>query len=144
MYHVDIVARKEHFSLRIEPATKEALAHQARQHGVTVSSLAERYLEEAVRMERHRGILFVDGPAGRRPRLVTGPDVWEVIETFLSSGRSTRATAEYLHVPEHLVETAVDYYADHREEIDDWIARNDASMAEAEAAWRRRRALGTA
>jgi hypothetical protein len=141
VYHVDIVPRKEHFSLRIEPATKEALALQARQRGATVSSLAERYLEEAVRMERHRGILFVDGPAGRRPRLVTGPDVWEVIETFLSSGRSTRATAEYLHVPEHLVETAVDYYADHREEIDDWIASNQALAHDLEASWRRRAAI---
>jgi hypothetical protein len=135
------VARKEHFSLRIEPATKEALALQARHRNATISSLAERYLDEAVRMAKHRGVFFADGPAGRRPRLLTGPDVWEVIETFLASGRSIRETAEYLNVPDHLVEVAVDYYADHRDEIDDWIAANQLLADEMEASWRRRDAI---
>jgi hypothetical protein len=141
VYNVDIVPRKEHLSLRVEPATKEALVLQARQRRTTVSSLAERYLDEAVRMARHRGIFFADGPGGRRPRLLTGPDVWEVIETFLSSGRSVEETARYLNVPEHLVDVAVDYYASYRDEIDDWIAANRALADEMEASWQRREAI---
>jgi hypothetical protein len=42
------------------------------------------------------------------------------------------------------VEAALGYYAEYQSEIDDWMARSDALMAEGEAAWRRRRGLGTA
>ena len=42
-----------------------------------------------------------------------------------------------------MVEAALGYYAEYRDEVDEWIERNDESMAEAEAARRRRQALGT-
>lgn len=33
-------------------------------------------------MEDHPGIHFRSGPAGRRPALVDGPDVWEVVRVL--------------------------------------------------------------
>lgn len=33
------------------------------------------------------------------------------------------------------------YYADHREEIDEWIRANQEESASAESAWRRQQAL---
>lgn len=44
---------------------------------------AEWLLEEAIRMRRAPGILFADGPTGRRAVVAgTGLDVWEVIATW--------------------------------------------------------------
>lgn len=92
-------------------------------------------------MGEHPGILFADGPAGRRPRLWRGPDVWEVISTVRANGGSVQATAEILNLAEREVRMAVGYYAEHPEEIDDWIRANDDEAVRLEAAWRRQREL---
>ena len=92
-------------------------------------------------MSEHAGILFVDGPAGRRPKLPRGPDVWEVITTLRVSDGSVSATAEVLNLSERDVRIALGYYGDHSDEIDEWIRANDEEAARAEAAWRRQRAL---
>jgi len=102
---------------------------------------AERYLEEAIRTADHPGIVFRGGPAGRRPAVVGGPDVWEIIGTFLAEGRDATAAAAYLDLPIGLVNAAVGYYADHAGEIDEWLDRNQALADEAEASARRRRAV---
>lgn len=47
-------------------------------------------------MADHPGLVFREGPTGRRPRLAGGPDVWEVIETFLDEARDVEAAARYL------------------------------------------------
>lgn len=92
-------------------------------------------------MDEHPGIVFVAGPAGRRPALRRGPDVWEVITTLRANGDSVRATAEALVLPESQVRIALAYYAEHPDEIDEWIRANEAESAQAEAAWRRQQAL---
>jgi hypothetical protein len=105
--------------------------------------LAERYLEEAIRVAEHPGIVFRSGPAGRRAAVLGGPDVWEVIETFNAEARVIDATARYLSLPAGLARAALDYYADNRNEIDEWIRRNRLLGKEAEAvASRRRRVIG--
>lgn len=92
-------------------------------------------------MEEHPGIVFVDGPAGRRAALRRGPDVWEVVTTLKVNDGSVPEAADVLAIPEHQVRLALDYYADHAEEIDDWIRLNEEESARGEAAWRRRQAL---
>jgi len=136
------VAQREHFSLRLSADAKRALERQAAERGVSKTRLAERYLEEAVRVAAHPGIVFRDGPAGRRPGLAGGPDVWEVVEVYLDEDRDAAATADTLGLPVGLVEAAIGYYADHRGEIDSWIDSNRRLADEAEAAWRRRQAVG--
>jgi hypothetical protein len=90
--------------------------------------------------EDHPGIVFRNGPAGRRPGLAAGPDVWEVIGAL--NGAPNRGepailyTADYLGLTSTQVRAAVGYYAAYKAEIDVWIARNDEEADAAEALWR--------
>jgi hypothetical protein len=134
------MAATELLSVRVGRDTAERL--EQRSETREKSSLAKRYIEEGLRMDQHPGIVFRAGPAGRRPALEGGPDVWEVIRvvknTPESGEASVRAAAEWMSLPPRKVETAVAYYADHRDEVDDWIERVDREAAQAEAAWHRR------
>lgn len=91
-------------------------------------------------MDEHPGIVFRSGPAGRRPGLAGGPDVWEVVAVYASFGDIER-TADWLEQPLSAVEVALRYYNAHREQIDDWIRRNEEAAAAAERVWRARRAV---
>jgi hypothetical protein len=99
--------------------------------------MSYRCLEEASRP----GVVFRDGPTGRRAALAAGPDVWELMATLKSApSRGEEAiatTAELLNLSESEVRTGVCYYADFPEEIDERIARNVEDAGESEAAWRR-------
>ena|SRR5215472_9652641 len=133
---------RQHLSIRVDAATKQELEREARRRGTPTTTLAESLLREGIRTASHPGITFRDGPAGRRAGLTGGPDVWEVVRVWLDEGMRPEATAGTLQLPLGMVEAALGYYAEYREEIDKWIERNDALMAEAEVAWRRRQALG--
>lgn len=135
---------RQHLSIRVDPATKQELEREAKRRGTPTTTLAESLLREGIRTASHPGITFRDGPAGRRAGLIGGPDVWEVVRVWSDNHRRSQATAEYLRLPLGLVEAALGYYGEYRAEIDGWIERNEALMGEAETAWRRRRALGTA
>jgi hypothetical protein len=136
-------APKQHVTLRVPSRLKQALSRQAAREGLSQTGLAERYLEEAIRVADHPGVVFRSGPAGRRASIIGGPDIWEIVETFLSEGRDVDATARYLQLPLGLVMAAINYYADHREEVDEWIGRNRLLAEEGEeAASRRRRVVG--
>lgn len=87
-------------------------------------------------MDEHPLVRFVDGPAGRRARLVgTGSDVWEVIVTVKDNDGDVAASAEYLALALGLVQAAVTYYGAFADEVDSWIARNERETAQAHAAW---------
>lgn len=90
-------------------------------------------------MAEHPGIVFRDGPAGRRPGLTGhGLDVWEIVETIQNEGGNPQAAAAYLGISLTLVIAALNYYLDYTDEIDQWIDRNRALAADAEAPWLRR------
>lgn len=128
--------------MRVGPATLARLDELARRARQTRSALVQRYVEEGVRMDEHPGIVFVDGPAGRRAALRRRPglEVWEVIATVRAS-RSPRQAVEYLDLTSADIEVALAYYADHRDEIDQWIDSNREVSERAEAAWKRNRSL---
>lgn len=95
-------------------------------------------------MEQHPGIVFRDGPTGRRAALAARPDVWELVR-FAKSGRrrgmaQLTRTARALNLTPLQVETALRYYADHPEEIDDRIRLDEEEAERAEAAWHRHHA----
>lgn len=123
------------------PKTLAKLEQRAKFAGIPKTALADRYVEEGLAMDAYPGIVFRDGPAGRRPGLAGGPDVWEVIQVFMDEDRDVKGTAEYLSLRAGLVEAAAAYYADHREQIDDWIETNRGMMDEAEATFRRRQSI---
>ncbi|MDQ4040624.1 MAG: hypothetical protein M3141_02615 [Actinomycetota bacterium] len=95
-------------------------------------------------MEDHPGIVFRDGPTGRRAALAAGPDVWEVVETLqgtgLSGEKAVVATAEWGNLTPLQVRAAVRYYADFREEIDERIQLNRQEAERQRAAWERAQA----
>src|SRR5947208_10277651 len=71
--------RNAMISIRMPDETLEQLEATAEARGETRSALTQRYIDEGLRMDRHPGIVFRPGAAGRRPGLAGGPDVWEVI-----------------------------------------------------------------
>ena len=142
MYYM--AQRSASFSARFEPSLLQRL--DRRKHGTreSRSTLAERYIDEGLRMDAHPGIVFRDGPMGRRAALAAGPDVWELV-SFLrdldSKGDAAiREVAEMVNLSESQVRTALGYYADYPDEIDDRIRADEEAADVAEAAWRRQQA----
>ena len=101
-------------------------------------------------MDSHPGVVFREGPAGRRAGLVAGPDVWEVIrgvrqaratEPGLSAEGVLRLVADGAALPLTAVQVAVSYYAAFPDEVDAMIDAADEAEVSAEAEWERARDL---
>lgn len=134
-----------HLSLRLEAETFGRLDAESRRIGQSRSQLAKTLLDEGLRMEAHPGIVFRSGPAGRRPELAGGPDVWEVARPFrgIEAGgeEAILRTADMTGLSAEQVRIALRYYAEYREEVDAWIRRVHNEADRLEAAWERERAL---
>jgi uncharacterized protein (DUF433 family) len=123
-------------SVRLNDATIARLDRHARRVHLAPRTLAQRYVEEGLRMDEHPLVRFAEGPAGRRARLAgTGKDVWEVIATVRDNDRDATETARYLEIPLGLVQAAITYYGAYQNEIDQWIEANEQEAAETHAAW---------
>jgi uncharacterized protein (DUF433 family) len=132
-------------SFRLSRRTLELLDDRARELSETRNSLAERLMDEGLRTERHPLVVFRQGAAGlRRPALVgTRLYVWQVIDTVRASGNSVAAAADYLGLPEHHVQAAVDYYADFTDEVDEYRAQEREFERRERERWERaQRVLG--
>ena len=84
-------------------------------------------IAEALRMRRFPGIVFADGPAGRRARIAgTGLEVWELIAAWSSVDRDTARLRQALPwLPEPSVRAGLAYYTAYPEEIDRRIAASE-------------------
>jgi uncharacterized protein (DUF433 family) len=123
-------------SVRLNDATIARLGRHAQRVHLAPRTLAQRYVEEGLRMDEHPLVRFAEGPAGRRARLMgTGKDVWEVIATVRDNGGDIAEAARYLEIPLGLVQAAVTYYGAYTDEIEQWIEVNAQEAAEAHAAW---------
>ena len=87
-------------------------------------------------MERHPGIVFRSGPAGRRAGLMSGPDVWEVVRVALGDAKTPEDIAELSGLTVEQVSVALRYYAEHRDEIESWLRMVDEEAERAETEWR--------
>lgn len=138
-------------SIRFDARVLERLSRYRGAHPeLTLSSAANRLVDEGLRSDEHPLVMFRDGAAGRRARLAGGPDVWEVISAVLSARRANpdSSAAEVVEiveetsgVPAAIVRAAVAYWADYPEEIDDIIARAEAIAEAAERRWNREQNL---
>lgn len=125
----------DHYTLRLAPGIRQRLAEWARRAGLPERTLAQRYVDEGLRHDAHPLIQFLDGPSGRRASLLGhGLDVWEVIATVRDNNGAIAEAAEYLRVPAGLVEAAVTYYGEYRDEIDREIELNEAEYERGRAA----------
>jgi uncharacterized protein (DUF433 family) len=132
-------------SFRLSSRTLELLGERAGETSESRNALAERLLDEGLRIDRHPLIRFRTGGSGlRRPALVgTRVDIWQVIDTVRGEDGNVADAAEYLGLTEATVRAAVDYYADFAEEIDAYRAEELAfAERERERSERARRVLG--
>jgi hypothetical protein len=131
------------FSMRLSPEALQRLEALARRRGQSKSRVAETLIDEGIRMEDHPGIVFRDGPTGRRAALARGPDVWEVVGGMRGSEKrgeeAIAATAEWLALSIPEVRIAVRYYAAFQDEIDARIRLNDEEAERGYAEWLRER-----
>jgi predicted transcriptional regulator len=137
-------------SVRLSDDVLRRLTDLADRRSTSVSSVMERLLDEALRREAHPDVTFRDGDSGRRAGLVAGPDVDEVIATLddvraerVDAGADgvVREAADAMSLSEGQVRSAVAYYADHRDEIDQRIAMKRRVADEREEAWRRQQEI---
>lgn len=138
-------------SVRFEPHVAERLARFVASHpGLSASAATNLLVDEALRAQEHPLVVFRDGPAGRRARLVGGPDVWEVARAFrsartaepeLGSEELLLLVGDTTGVSARLVHATIEYWASFPEEIDGWIDRADEEAADAEQRWHREWAL---
>jgi hypothetical protein len=138
-------------SIRFDPEVLRRLnAFVAAHPGATLSSAGNRLVDEALRSHEHPRVFFRDGPAGRRARLVGGPDVWEVVRAVQSARRAESRLAgdaivelvsETSGVPEALIRAAIAYWADYPAEVDALVARADEEEAQARRRWEREQGL---
>jgi len=134
-------ATQKPFSIRMSPRTLARLGVGARRRGEAKSRTAERLIDEGLRMEDHPGIVFKDGPTGRRAALANGPDVWEVVKVvkeFGSTGeRAIAGAVEWGNLSHAQVNVALRYYGEFPEEVDARIAFNREETERQYAAWKR-------
>lgn len=101
-------------------------------------------------MQEHPGVVFRDGPTGRRAALAGGPDVWEVVRD-VQLARTAEPTPSADEVVAHvsdrsglarrLIRIAVAYWAAYPDEIDERITRTKEAEATALERWTRERDL---
>jgi hypothetical protein len=146
-----VMSKRSATPVRFDPPVADRLgSFVAANPGLSLSSAANRLVDEALRMTEHPGIIFRPGPTGRRAALSGGPDIWEVIRAI----KSARVAEPGLHgddllslvsgntgISPRLLSTAVRYWAAYPGEIDAEIAVAEAAEETAEQAWLRERQL---
>lgn len=145
------MAKRAATPVRFDPPVVERLASfVASNPGMSLSSAANRLVDEALRMSEHPGIVFRAGPTGRRASLANGPDVWEAVRAIKSARTAEPDLAEddvlslvssNTGVPERSLRIAVHYWASYPQEIDSEIASAQAAEDAAADTWQRERDL---
>ena len=82
-------------------------------------------------MDEHPLIRFGASPAGRRARLVGGPDVMEMIAVAHDNDGDLAETAAYLEISLGLVQAAASYYEAYQQEVDKRLERNRREVQDA-------------
>jgi uncharacterized protein (DUF433 family) len=113
-------------SIRIPDEVAKTIQEEAESSSRDFSAVANELLAEAVKVKRCPGIVFADGPAGRRARIAgTGLDVWEVVAIYKSLDQDDARLREAYHwLSEPQLRSALSYYRLYPEEIERQITRN--------------------
>jgi hypothetical protein len=131
--------------MRVEDTLWEDLRQRASLQLVTVTAYVQSLITEGLRMRDVPGIVFRDGPTGRRAALVDGPDVWEIVTALrMAESDGEGAVGEVaadLCLPVSSVETALSYYSRFPDEVDERIALVERDADIARAAWEKRQSV---
>jgi hypothetical protein len=116
-------------SFRLPEELLQRIDEEAAERQTSVTALVSMLLDEGLKTRRFPGIVYRDGPTGRRAGLLGGPDLWELIVALQAmpgrgEQRLRRLASELgLHVSQ--VHAALDFYAEYPGEIDERIAANE-------------------
>lgn len=115
-------------SVRIDEATARDIEQLRKVRQGTFSSMASELIAEAAKMRRCPGVVFADGPSGRRARIEgTGIEVWEVIASYLALGKDEkRLKKSYRWLSDRQLLAALGYHRAYTREIEDIIEANRA------------------
>lgn len=127
------MARSQPVSLRIPEEARRVILETVRRTGRDFSSVANELLLEGARMRRIPGVVFADGPAGRRARIAgTGLDVFEVVRTHRAVDHNwDRLRTAFDWLTEVQLRAALAYAEAYSEEIDERLREEDLWTSEA-------------
>jgi hypothetical protein len=136
--------RTKSFSARFSAEVVDMLDARSERLGQSKARVAERLIEEGLRIEEFPGIVFRPGPTGRRAGIAGGPDVWEIVRDLkgtLSEGTASDpidTVASVSGLDRGVVELAASFYVAYPDDVDERIRMNE------QAAIRLRQALAVA
>jgi len=121
-------------SFRLPAELLARLEEEATRTGSTVTGLVSGLLDEGLKTRRFPGIVYRDGPAGRRAGVVGGPDVWELVRAVKQGAgegeQRLRQVADERGIPVWQLRLAIDFYVAFAEEIDDRIAADERAASQ--------------
>lgn len=113
--------------IRVPEELETEIRREAEARGKSWSATTNELLREAIRMRRVPGVVFADGPSGRRAVVAgTGLDVWEVIAAWKAGGKEPeKLRKDFDWLKETQLRAALAYYQLFPDEIDARLARED-------------------
>lgn len=114
-------------SIRLSPEAYEAVEEWSRRSGRPLGTMAAELVHEAVQMRRFPGIVFAGPPGDRRARVISGPDVWEIIAVWRACGNEARTLELLEQLSPSDLAAALRYAQAYPEEVDRLIAENERS-----------------
>jgi hypothetical protein len=127
---MSLAKRTKSFSARFSAEVVDLLDARSERLGQSKARVAERLIEEGLRIEELPGIVFRSGPTGRRAGIAGGPDVWEIardLKGVAGEGATDpiEAVARISGLDRGIVELAASYYAAYPDDIDERIRMNE-------------------
>lgn len=122
--------RTKSFSARFSAEVVAMLDARSERLGESKARVAERLIEEGLRIEAFPGIVFRSGPTGRRAGIAGGPDVWEITRDLKGAAGEgaadpIEAVTSVSRLDRSSVELAASYYTAYPGDIDERIRMNE-------------------
>ncbi|MBN1610787.1 MAG: hypothetical protein JW940_29420 [Polyangiaceae bacterium] len=132
-------------SFRLPEELLKRINDEAAERRTSVTAFVAALLDEGLKTRRFPGIVYRDGPTGRRAGVSGGPDVWEIVNAVKRSRETgeqrLRKLAGELGLPMHQLRNALAFYAEFPGEVDERIAVNERTARRLEQAVERRERL---
>lgn len=132
-------------SFRISEAARSRLATRAAHEGTTATALLDRLIVEGIDQLDHPGVVFRGSAHDRRAALAAGPDIWEIVARLKELDGSEEQRISVLSkesdLHPRLIRIALDYAAEHSDDVTARIDRNRAMAERSREMARQRGAL---
>ena len=113
-------------SFRLPEDLLVRIEKQAAASRTSMTALVTSILDEGLKMRQFPGIVYKDGPMGRRAALACGADIWEIVRDFKREpgtwDKRIANVAYYANQRPERIHLALDFYAAFPEEVDAMIA----------------------